>query len=86
MDGSKMPMVRDDYKDIGEIKMPECLPEMIEASNVLSREFPFVRVDFFLIGDEYKFAELTFTPGACMMPLNPKKYDDEWGAMLELPR
>ena len=86
MDGSKMPMVRDDYKDIGEIKMPECLPEMIEASKVLSREFPFVRVDFFLIGDEYKFAELTFTPGACMMPLNPKKYDDEWGAMLELPR
>lgn len=85
IDGSKMPMVREDYKDIGNIKMPECLPEMIEVAKNLSREFPFVRVDFFLVGDTYKFAELTFTPGACMMPLNPKKYDVEWGGMLKLP-
>lgn len=85
MDGSKMPLVRDDYKDIGNIEMPKCLPEMIEAAKVLSKEFPFVRVDFFLVGDSYKFAELTFTPGACMMPLNPSKFDLEWGSMLKLP-
>lgn len=85
MDGSKMQMVRDDYKDIGNIKMPDCLPDMIAASKVLSKDFPFVRVDFFLIDDKYKFAELTFTPAACMMPLNPKKYDTEWGEMLNLP-
>lgn len=85
MDGSKMQMVRDDYKDIGNIKMPECLQEMIEASKVLSKDFPFVRVDFFLVDGNYRFAELTFTPGACMMPLNPKKYDIEWGKMLKLP-
>lgn len=85
MDGSKMPMNRGDYKDIGNIKMPEFLPEMIEASKELSRHFPFVRVDFFQVGKSYKFAELTFTPGACMMPLNPKEYDIEWGNMLNLP-
>lgn len=85
IDGSKMPMVREDYKDIGDIKMPDCLQEMITASRVLSKAFPFVRVDFFLVGNSYKFAELTFTPGACMMPLNPKKYDLEWGNMLSLP-
>lgn len=84
MDGSKMPMVRNDYKDIGNIQMPECLSEMIEASKVLSNDFPFVRVDFFLIGDSYRFAELTFTPAACMMPLNPKKYDIEWGNKLNI--
>lgn len=85
LDGSKMPMVRDDYKDIGDIKMPDCFPEIVKASKVLSKDFPFVRVDFFLMDDTYKFAELTFTPGACMMPLNPKKYDIEWGEMLKLP-
>ncbi len=86
MDGKKIPMIRDDYKDIGEIKMPECLGEMTEAAKALSKDFPFVRVDFFLYGDSYKFAELTFTPGACMMPINPKEYDIEWGKMLKLPR
>lgn len=85
MDGNKMPMIRDDYKDIGNINMPESLPEMIQIARDLSKNFPFVRVDFFLLENSYKFAELTFTPGACMMPLNPKQYDIEWGKMLQLP-
>ena len=85
MDGSKMSLIRDDYKDIGNIKLPSSFSEMVEISKRLSKDFPFVRVDFFLIDKIYKFAELTFTPGACMIPLNPKKYDVEWGKMLKLP-
>lgn len=86
MDGTKIPLVRDDYKDIGNLKMPDCLPQMIEAAKVLSADFPFVRVDFFLIGDSFKFAELTFSPASGYMPINPKEYDNKWGAMLELPK
>lgn len=85
MDGSKMSLIRDDYKDIGDIELPSSFSEMVEISKRLSKDFPFVRVDFFLIDKRYKFAELTFTPGACMMPLNPKEYDVEWGKMLKLP-
>lgn len=84
MDGSKIPMVRKDYKDIGDANMPECFAEMVEEARILSADFPFVRVDFFLFGDSYKFAELTFTPAAAMMPINPKKYDLEWGEMIDL--
>lgn len=84
MDGSKIPLIRDDYKDIGNITMPACLPDMVEAAKVLSEEFPFVRVDFFLIGDSFKFAELTFTPAAAMMPINPKEYDVKWGKLFLL--
>jgi hypothetical protein len=30
------------------------------------------------------FAELTFTPGAGMMPFNPEYFDLEWGKKIEL--
>ena len=82
--GNKIPLIRDDYEDIGNIEMPDCFNEMIEAAKVLSKDFPFVRVDFFKTETSFTFAELTFTPSAAMMPLNPKKYDFEWGKLLDL--
>jgi D-alanine-D-alanine ligase-like ATP-grasp enzyme len=57
---------------------------MVSAAKDLCRDFPFVRVDFFLADDKYYFAELTFTPSACMMPFNPDKYDLEWGNMMNI--
>lgn len=84
MDGSKIPLIRNDYKDIGELVFPNYLNDMIEVSKRLSRDFPFVRVDFFITDETFKFAELTFTPGAAMMPINPERYDMEWGTKLNL--
>ena len=84
LDGSKMPLTRDDYTDIPEVKLPRFYNEMLEMSKALSKDFPFVRVDFFIANNRYYFAELTFTPGAGMMPFNPEKYDLEWGKMIDL--
>ena len=84
LDGTKMPLKRDDYTDIPEVKLPDFFDEMLNMAKDLSKDFPFVRVDFFLANDRYYFAELTFTPGAGMMPFNPKKYDLEWGNMLDI--
>lgn len=84
LDGSKMPLKRDDYTDIEEIKLPSFFDEMKEVAKKLCKYFPFVRVDFFLANNRYYFAELTYTPSACMMPFNPEKYDLEWGKMLNL--
>ena len=86
MDGSKIPLVREDYKDIGEVIFPDYLNDMIEVSKKLSSDFPFVRVDFFITNDSFKFAELTFTPGAGMIPINPIEYDIEWGKKFKLPK
>ena len=85
MNGTKIPLIRDDYEDIGILEMPKCLKEMIEAAKVLSKDFPFVRVDFFLVGESFKFAELTFSPASGYMPINPKEYDLKWGNLLDLP-
>lgn len=84
IEGNKIPLIRDDYEDIGNISMPECFDEMVSVARDLSADFPFVRVDFFKTSDSFNFAELTFTPSAAMMPLNPKYYDDEWGKLLDL--
>lgn len=84
LDGSKMPLKRDDYTDISQVLLPEFFPEMLDMAENLSKDFPFVRVDFFLANNRYYFAELTFTPSAGMMPFNPDKYDLEWGDMLDI--
>jgi hypothetical protein len=46
------------------VKNPESLGLMIEASEKLSNGFPFVRVDFYEINEKPVFGEMTFTPGA----------------------
>lgn len=84
LNGKKMPLKRDDYTDIPEITLPPFFEEMLSMAKKLCRKFPFVRVDFFLANNTYYFAELTFTPSACMMPFNPEKYDVEWGKMLNI--
>lgn len=84
LDGSKMPLRREDYTDIASVEFPPFFEEMRATAERLSQDFPFVRVDFFLANGRYYFAELTFTPSACMMPFNPDHYDREWGDLLRL--
>ena len=84
LDGTKMPLKRDDYTDIPNVEFPPFYAEMKQMAEALSKDFPFVRVDFFIANNRYYFAELTFTPGACMMPFNPESADLEWGKMLDI--
>ena len=45
------------------IPRPIVLEKMIEISEILSKPFPFVRVDLYLINNKVIFGEMTFTPG-----------------------
>lgn len=83
LDGKKMPLKRSDYADIESIELPDFFDDMYDTAKELCKEFPFVRVDFFIANERYYFAELTFTPSACMMPFNPQKYDLEWGKLID---
>jgi len=84
LDGSKMPLKRDDYVDIPTVTLPDFFDSMLKDAQTLCADFPFVRVDFFIANGTYYFAELTFTPGGGMMPFNPDKYDLEWGQMIDM--
>lgn len=84
LDGKKMPLQRDDYIDIKEVILPPFYEDMMQAAKDLCTEFPFVRVDFFITNNSWYFAELTFTPGAGMMPFNPASFDKDWGNKLDI--
>lgn len=63
---------------------PEKLDEMIEIAKKLSKEFPFVRVDFYYIDDKIMLSEMTFYPGSGYSNY-PLDVDREWGRLFELP-
>lgn len=43
---------------------PKCLEKMMEISEILSKPFPFVRVDLYVVEEKIYFGEMTFTPSA----------------------
>lgn len=47
-------------------RKPECLEKLLYYAEKLSKGFPFVRMDFYIIGTQIFFGEMTFTPCACL--------------------
>ena len=58
---------------------------MIQLSEKLAKEIPFVRVDFYEINGHVYFGELTFYPGSGVEEFEPELYDYELGSWLTLP-
>ena len=65
-------------------EVPENLGQMMEISQKLSEDFPFVRVDLMNVNGKLYFSELTFTPSAGIMPLAPDDADERIGQWLDL--
>ena len=64
---------------------PEQLTEMLEVSKRAAKEFPYVRVDFFVNHGHLQISELTFTPSAGLKPdLVYGGGDLEMGKMLDI--
>ena len=61
-----------DYVKVGKneinahIKKPESFDKMIEIAKLVSKDFPFVRVDFYESDKKPILGEMTFTPAACV--------------------
>jgi TupA-like ATPgrasp len=58
---------------------PESLAAMIAAAETLATGFNFVRVDFYEIGGQPLFGEMTFYPGSGLDPFNPVALDGVMG-------
>jgi hypothetical protein len=61
---------------------PDNLKAILETAAVLSEDFDYVRVDLYAPNSDVYFGELTFTPGAGVVPLRPDRVDFEWGELL----
>ena len=69
-----------------EIKKPDCLSELLRIAEVLSKGFPHVRVDLYVLDDgSIKFGEMTFTPGSGIAFFDPPEIDEWVGEMYHLP-
>lgn len=82
---NKLPYCRTSVSASRNIPKPAALDEIIEAAQVLSRPFPFVRVDFYSIKGRAVFGEMTFTPNGCIDPDLTDLAQETMGDLVALP-
>ena len=87
LDWKKTEFRRSDEPELEfEIKKPKQFDKMIELAKLLSKNVPFVRIDFYNPDNRIYFSEITFCPTGGFIPFDPPIYDRIYGDMLELPK
>lgn len=61
---------------------PGNLKAILDAAVTLCEDFDYVRVDLYAPDNLVYFGELTFTPGAGVLPFTPDSIDYEWGRLV----
>ena len=69
-----------------DVEKPEELHKMLELSEILAKDFIFVRVDFYISRNKIYFGELTFHPAGGFGKFEPFSIDAELGNKLLLPK
>lgn len=67
------------------VEKPKTFENMRKLAELLSAEFPYVRVDLYEVNGKNYFGELTFFPGNGMVPFEPEEWDYTFGNWLQLP-
>ena len=67
-------------------KKPVNFEKMKELAEILSKEIPLLRVDFYEVNGKIYFGELTFSHWSGFMPFEPEEWDYKFGEMLVLPK
>jgi len=80
-----LPVRRPEHPNAAEpIERPAQLDELLRLARELAQDIPFVRVDFYIVGERVLFSELTFFPAAGLTPFVPQEWDKTFGDWLEL--
>lgn len=79
------PFKRPNIEIDDKIKKPINFKKMIELSEFLSKDIPFLRVDFYEVDNKIYFGELTFYPASGFSPFEPNEWDHKLGELIELP-
>lgn len=90
---NKLPYTEEVFKYPNKvIEKPQKIDEAFAVAESLAQDFPFVRVDLYIVKDKIYFGELTFTPSAGMdkdfefkAPGQTKNIDTILGELLKLP-
>ena len=82
----KMPFHRHYPSADYDIPRPSSYTEMIRLAEKLSRDIPFLRVDFYEINNHPYFGELTMYPGSGFEEFVPVEWDYILGSWIKLPK
>jgi len=75
------------YKNISsEIDKPTNLKEMVQLSEILAKNLPFVRIDLYSVNGKTIFGEMTFYPADARSKFYPDEYNKIIGDYFKLPK
>ena len=66
------------------VPRPEGLEDMCKVAEILSQDFPFVRVDLYYIKGKVYFGELTFYPWSGYVKYKPEEFDYQLGELMKI--
>lgn len=79
-----LPFGRPSHPPKDGILKPVQYDTMLELAEILSKEIPFVRVDFYEVDGKIYFGELTFFPGSGFEEFTPEEWDYTLGEWIGL--
>jgi len=65
-------------------KRPSALDEMLDISREMSKGYPFLRVDFYVVNETLYLGELTLYPASGMGIITPPEYEGILGELLDI--
>lgn len=81
----KLP-IENHYPNFNEvIEKPMCYETILDNAKKMCGDFPFVRCDFYVTKDSYRFSEMTFFHWGCSQAYEPVEWDRKIGDMMQLP-
>lgn len=81
---NKLELKRPDSSNVGEVSCPKGFNKMIDMAEKLSKDIPFVRVDFYDINGHIYFGEMTFYPEGGFVGFEPVEWNQRLGEYIEL--
>ena len=66
------------------VSKPNNFEEMLNYAQILSKEFPFCRVDFYNVDDRIIFGEITFFHAGGLSTITPKKWETKLGESIDI--
>ena len=79
------PFIENNHRIDTTIKKPKTFNKMLEYSRKLSKNIPFVRIDWYEIEGKLYFGEITFFPASGYEKFNPEEFGEEFGLLINLP-
>ena len=67
------------------IEKPVCFETILDNAKKMCGDFPFVRCDFYVTKDSYRFSEMTFFHWGASQTYEPVEWDRKIGDMMKLP-